>query len=165
MVKEDLDGLIRRSGVVYLNGNRMLAWFCPLWQCAVALFLLEQLSFCFLISSGFATYRIFYTWSLSSLLYSKTDFSQLQRLHQWQDCFWFVFIHWVIWSYPLSMFSVLLSLYAWCFGRLSLSCQTPEKNRIKNWWHITITILTWMEWVLYFRRVTNVNVKIIINEL
>lgn len=34
-------------------------------------------SFCFLISYGFAIYRLFYAWSLSSLLYSKADFSQL----------------------------------------------------------------------------------------
>lgn len=69
-------------------------------------FFLEKLSFCFLISYAFAIYRIFYsTRSLSSLLYSKTDFSQPQRLHQWQDDFWFMFLHQVIWSYLLPAFS------------------------------------------------------------
>lgn len=106
-------------------------------------FLLEQLYFCFLISFSFAIYRIFYTWSSSSLLYSKTDFSQLQRVHQWQDRFWFIFIYKVIWSYPLPVFAeVLLSSHP-CAKTES---RTDDILFLWSWheWNESCTLWEWL---------------------
>lgn len=117
-------------------------------------------SFCFLISYGFAIYNIF-TRSLCPLCY-------IQRLIL-ASCKGCVNDKIVFHSYLYTGSSEVIlccvlrsSAFIEC---LVLCSALTVKNRIKNWWHTTITFLTWMEWVLCFRRMTNISVKVIINEL
>lgn len=148
---------------MYLNGDRML-WYCPLWP-FFALLLLDLfvflspmvLPYIIFLHAVFVLFVIFKDW-----FWPAAKAASMTRLF---------FIHiYTLDHLKLSsaVFSeVLLSLNAWCFAVLSPSALVRPlcKNRIKNWWHTTITILTWMEWVLCFRRVTNISVKVIINEL